>query len=673
MSAPADIGGAPADGTLTEEVALTDTQSLPGLTELRRRPGIRRRLVVAIGLLVALVLLIQAAALFVLGGGYLEEEIEGRALAYAELAADEVCDAYVTYFASGHSKFLELVAEVAGLNGDLHELAIYDIDMNELWRSPAAGGEAPGPPAPLGDAARLERAVRGLDTEAWREGELRGDGRYLVVVPYVEEWGRHQYSVLFRFHYQGLQQALGELFRWVFLLGLFSLGLGLVFAVALSRRSLQPVERLIRGARELARGRLEHRIELHSEDELEILGATLDHMAGLLSRTIGDLEASNTRLDRLNRELQQLDKVKSDLLANVSHELRTPLTAIGGYTEALHAGLLGELQPAQRNALAVVERNIVRLRGMIDQLLSFSRIESGRLEVDLKAFDLEPAARLVVEAVRAALGRGHELRFAAPPELPEVYGDPGRIAQVLENLLTNAVKFSPPGSLVELHLALVPSGVEVSVEDHGIGIPVEAQEKIFDRFFQVDASSKRQFGGMGLGLAIVKEILDLHHSRIAVESRPGEGATFRFVLPVALERTTLVPTAEAPRVVFVDDDAAFVQRASAALAAVGMMVQAAATAEQGLKLIEKLRPDLVVLDRLLPDGDGFDLLRQLRENPRLAGVPVVFCTVRKERRLGLRLGAADFWIKPVDSPTLVARVEALLAGRPGLYAADDKS
>jgi signal transduction histidine kinase/ActR/RegA family two-component response regulator len=649
------------------------TQSVPGLERLRRRPGIRRRFVVAIGLLVALVLLAQAAALYLIGSRYLVEEIENRARAYGELAAEPICDAYVTYFASGQSKFQQLVLDVANLNPDLDQLAIYDIDMNELWHS--AGHERreatppeAAPPLTL-DRHRLAQAVRGLETTAWREGERQGDGRFLLVVPYVEEWGRHQYSVLFSFHYGSLQHALARLFLWVFLIGLFSLLLGLFFAGMLSRQSLRPVEQLIRGARELARGKLEHRIDLHSGDELEALGATLDHMAGLLSRTIADLEASNDRLDRMNRELQQLDKVKSDLLANVSHELRTPLTAISGYSEALHAGLLGPLQAAQQDAMAVALRNIARLRGMIDQLLSFSRIESGRLEVDLRAFDLEPAARLVVEAVGAALGRGHRLVFEAPEDLPEVYGDPGKISQVLENLLTNAVKFSPPGSRVELSLRQAGQGIEVAVSDHGIGIAAEVQPKIFDRFYQVDASSKRQFGGMGLGLAIVKEILDLHHSKIEVESRPGEGATFRFSLPIAAEKTSFVPTASAPRIVWVDDDAAFVQRASAVLAREGCFVQTAATAEQGLRLIQKLRPDLVVLDRILPDGDGFDLIPKLKEDRRLAAVKVVFCTVRKERNLGLRLGAADYWTKPLDNESLVDKVKALLPGRLGLAVA----
>lgn len=642
------------------------------LAALQQRPGIRRRFIVAISLLIALVITAQAAVSVLFGFRNLERSIETRAKSYATLAVEPVCNAYLKYHQSGHSKFQELVAEVMDLNPDLEELAILDIEQQVLWHSSGLDKPTltrPGHPAPgltsellrpgSVNAPQMVDAVRGLELVAWRQGEVGPNRHFVVVAPYVEEWGRHQYSVVFYFGYEGLRQAMAEMGWQLLLLGLFGLTLGVACAVVLSAQSLRPVERLIRGAQELARGHLGHRINLSSGDELEVLGATVDQMAALLERTIADLETSNSRLNTMNQELQELDKVKSDLLANVSHELRTPLTAISGYVEALHAGLLGELGPGQKDVLAVVSRNIARLRGMIDQLLSFSRIESGRFEVEMRSFDLEGVARLVVEGVRAAHGKNHEIRFTCPEDLPEVFGDASRIAQVLENLLTNATKFSPTGTAIDLRLRVVGDGVEAMVRDRGIGISPELHDKIFDRFYQVDASSKRHFGGMGLGLAIVREILELHHSRIHVDSQPGQGASFRFILPIAAERTGFVPTATAPRIVFVDDDAAYVQRANSLLSEAGYVVHAAATAEQGMALIRRTRPDLVVLDRLLPDSDGFDLLKQLKEDPKTAKIPVVLCTVRKERSLGLRLGAADFWTKPLDGATLLERVKAL--------------
>jgi signal transduction histidine kinase/CheY-like chemotaxis protein len=656
-----DLTDRPDPSALDASSASISRTSLSTLAAFHRRPGIRRRFIVAISLLVALVLAAQAAVVLLFGYQDLQRTIEQRAAAYATLAVEPISDAFVKYHESGHSKFQELVASVIDLNPDVDELAIYDIDQKVLWHSSRLDGDAQRRPRLLLESpdGRLPDAVRGLELRSWHEGGAGPQRHFVVVAPYVEEWGRHQYSVVFRFGYASLRAAIFEMGWRVLLLGLFGLALGVACAVVLSRQSLRPVERLIRGAQELARGHLGHRIELRSGDELEVLGATVDQMAALLEKTIADLETSNRRLATMNQELQELDKVKSDLLANVSHELRTPLTAISGYVEALHAGLLGALGPGQKEVLAVVGRNVGRLRGMIDQLLSYSRIESGRLQVEMRSFDLEAAARLVVEAVRAAHGRQHEVKIEPHEDLPEVYGDASRISQVIENLLTNAVKFSPPGSTVDLRLRVVGDGVEVRVRDRGIGIAPEVHDKIFDRFYQVDATSKRHFGGMGLGLAIVREILELHNSRIVVESRPGEGASFRFALPIAAERTGLVPTATAPRVVFVDDDAVFVQRASTLLGEAGYVVHGAATAEQGLALIYRLRPDLVVLDRLLPDCDGFDLLKQLKDDAKTRALPIVLCTVRKEKALGLRLGAADFWTKPIDGATLVERVKAL--------------
>ena len=247
----------------------------------------------------------------------------------------------------------------------------------------------------------------------------------------------------------------------------------------------------------------------------------------------------------MNLDLQQMDRMKSDLLANVSHELRTPLTAIQGYTEAMDEGLLGEVTAQQRDAFKVVQRNSRRLMGMIDQLLAFSRLdapdalganEAGGARLDRAAFDLAEVAAQVVGSVRAGNGAARDLRLELPPGedgLPPVCGDPGRIAEVLENLVTNAVKFTPAGGEIRVRLGRCGEEAEVAVADRGIGIPAAARARIFERFYQVDTSSTRAYGGMGLGLAIVREILAAHGREIQVESEEGKGTTFRFTLPLA--------------------------------------------------------------------------------------------------------------------------------------------
>jgi signal transduction histidine kinase/ActR/RegA family two-component response regulator len=654
--------------------------------------GLRRRFVLAISLLVALVLVAQAAVLALFGSRHLRREIEARAVSYATLAVGPACDAYQTYYRSGFSKFRELVLELVGLNPDLEELAIYDVEGRLLFRSgdlalDAGGRDGPGRVgaggAPSGRdettaaaGERLLAALRGLERQAWTDGG-GGERRYLVVVPRVEEWGRHRYSVAFRFSYGGLGRATWGIAWRIGGLALLALAVGVAIAYLLSAQSLVPVARLTHGARRLAEGDLRHRIALKTGDEFEVLGATFDHMAVRLASTIEDLEASNERLNRLNEELRQLDRLKSDLLANVSHELRTPLTAIGGYVEAMREGMLGDIGDLQRRSLEVVERNIRRLQSMIDQLLSYSRVVDRGLEIELAPIDLGAVAEQVVEAVSAAQVGELEVRFECPPDLAEVYGDAERLGQVIENLLTNAVKFSPEGGRIDLSLRPVADGVELAVTDRGIGIPEELQEKIFDRFYQVDSSSRRHFGGIGLGLAIVREILDLHHSTIRVESQPGAGSTFRFTLPLAAERSVRLRVGEpgedggrpaagdGTRVTIIDDDAGFVHQLAVHLSGRGFAVDTAATVEQGFATVRRVRPDVVMLDRLLPDGDGFDLLTRLKRLEATREIPVILATVRPEKALGMRLGAAAYLKKPLDLGTLEKTLAEVLA------AADD--
>jgi signal transduction histidine kinase len=521
---------------------------------IARARGLRVRFVLAIAALVALVLVANGLVLALASRPHLREDVEGRAQAYARLSAGPICNAYETYYASGYSKFRELLQETMRLEPDLVRLALYDtggrlqFDSRELddelaepGRRPAAAAAGAGTGA--GEGAALLQAVKGMSLAAWG-AEEGGRPVYVVAAPYVEEWGRHRYSVVFWMGYDSLGRAAKAAIWRIAWLSAGSLALGVLIAIGLAAQSVGPIEALTRGAQDLADGRLDRRIELPTGDEFGALAGTFNQMAEKLARTISDLEASNRALGQMNLDLQQLDRMKSDLLANVSHELRTPLTAIQGYTEAMEEGLLGAVSEEQREAFQVVQRNSRRLQGMIEQLLGFSRLEAGLGRLEVTAFDLGEVAAQVVSSVRAGHGPELDLRLEAPAGLPAVRGDAGRIAQVIENLVTNAVKFTPAGG--EIRVRLRRRGdeeVEVAVADSGIGIPAAAQPKIFDRFYQADGSSTRRYGGMGLGLAIVREILDAHGREIRVESEEGRGTTFRFSLPCAAATAAAVGTA----------------------------------------------------------------------------------------------------------------------------------
>jgi signal transduction histidine kinase len=261
----------------------------------------------------------------------------------------------------------------------------------------------------------------------------------------------------------------------------------------------------------------------------------LESQVGELHESRASLSERNVALERINTELRSLDEMKSNLLANVSHELHTPLVSIKGYTEMILKRKLGPLTPEQERGLQVALKNIDRLIELIDNLLSFARIETGETKLAVEDVALW---QLVDEAVDLIGERARRRNIAITTQYESddlmVRGDRVKLGQVFTNLLTNAVKFNRDGGRITLSARPIAGGfVEIEVSDSGIGIPPEEQEKIFERFYQVEAGPRRRYEGTGIGLAIVRDILRLHGGGIRVESVAGEGATFVFTLPMA--------------------------------------------------------------------------------------------------------------------------------------------
>src|SRR5262249_8355992 len=265
------------------------------------------------------------------------------------------------------------------------------------------------------------------------------------------------------------------------------------------------------GPKGIAGGQFDRRLSTRSNDEIQILAETFNHMTERLKENVEQLEESNKKLAMVNEELKELDRMKSDLLANVSHELRTPLTAIKGYTDYIKEGKLGTITEKQEKGLLVVQRNLDRLSKSINALLDFSRMDVGRIVLNIQPFSLPQLVEQIVTTLRSELEKKH-LTFATEidPELPQVIADREKVSQVLENLVINAMKFTPDGGRIAIGASRPPGhgrrAVEIGVSDSGIGIPREQLGKIFPRFHQVDGSTTRRFGGVGLGLAIVKSI-----------------------------------------------------------------------------------------------------------------------------------------------------------------------
>ncbi len=371
-------------------------------------------------------------------------------------------------------------------------------------------------------------------------------------------------------------------------------------------------------------------------------------------------------LARKTGELEIASRHKSEFLASMSHELRTPLTAVIGFSEVLLDRLFGELNARQERYLEDIRRSGRHLLELLNDILDISKVEAGKMELELADTSVSAALEHGVAMVRErASNRGLSLNVEVDPDVVEVVADPLRLKQVVLNLLSNAVKFTPPGGRVEVRARRVADEVHVTVEDTGIGISEEDQERIFESFDQGRGGLSRSAEGTGLGLTLSKRIVELHGGRLWVESRLGEGSTFIFSLPAATGATVVSPgrslvEAQVPvsagtrTILVVEDDRHSLELMTLYLRGAAFEIRVARDGEEGLELARALQPSAIVLDIMLPRLDGWDLLALLKSDPRTAGIPVVIVSMLDERGRGFALGAADYLVKPVTRNDVVA-------------------
>ena len=401
------------------------------------------------------------------------------------------------------------------------------------------------------------------------------------------------------------------------------------------------------------------------------------------------LEARSQLLAReksAREEAEEANRLKDEFLATVSHELRTPLTAIIGWSNMLRDGKLEESLSAR--AVETIYRNAQSQNQLIADLLDVSRIISGKLRLDVRPISLPPIVEAALDAVRpAAEAKSIRLQSLIDPLAGPISGDADRLQQIIWNLLTNAIKFTPKGGRVQVKLERVNSHVEITVSDSGLGISPEFLPYVFDRFRQADAATTRVHGGLGLGLSIVRQLTELHGGTARVESEgEGKGATFVISLPFIAVKSAQVeperihptagdniaaldclPSLAGVRVLIVDDEQDTRELLRAVLEKCGSEVTTAASASEALDVIERVRPDVLVSDLGMPGEDGYSLIAKVRALPAERGgrTPAAALTAyaRVEDRLRvLRSGFQIHLPKPVE-PVELATVVANLAGR----------
>src|SRR5262245_42991852 len=379
------------------------------------------------------------------------------------------------------------------------------------------------------------------------------------------------------------------------------------------------------------------------------------------------------------REAETANRAKDEFLAIVSHELRAPLNVMLGWSRMLRGGQLDEA--AKTHALDTIERNVRLQVQLIDDLLDVSRIVTGNFRLEVRPTELAAVIEAATESVRSA-ANAKSIELTRSLQLIEpILGDPARLQQVVWNLVSNAVKFTPVGGRVTVCLERTDSQVTIVVADTGQGIDETLLPYVFDRFWQAEAGSTRRHGGLGLGLAIVRHLVEAHGGSVAVESAGrDQGATFTVTLPVRMPGPALglpeprpagagraLPRLDGVHVLVVDDEADVRKLLGAVMEQCGAEVATAASAADGLRVFERERPDVIVSDIAMPDADGFDLIHGIRALPVERGgqVPAIALTAYTRRQDAERVLAAGYQMhvgKPVE-PEALARAVARLTGR----------
>ncbi|MGF2615973.1 response regulator [Rossellomorea vietnamensis] len=356
----------------------------------------------------------------------------------------------------------------------------------------------------------------------------------------------------------------------------------------------------------------------------------------------------------------EADQMKNELVSTVSHELRTPLASVLGYTELL---INRELRPErQKKYLNTIYQEAARLTALINDFLDVQRMESGKQTYDKKYESLTPILKKVIEGLRINT-KLHDIQFVSESEDDFVLGDRDKLLQVFQNLIQNAVKYSPDGGNIMIKLKTISNDLHVSVRDEGLGVPEDAIPALFTKFFRVDNSDRRKIGGTGLGLAIAKEIIKAHDGDITLDTELGKGSTFSVILPkvtgiTLTDSATYFSEADGKRVVVVEDDQQLASLLSNELTESGFIIKTFFKGEAALKFISDNPPDAIVLDIMLSmsDMDGLDILQAVKADPKLNGIPVFVSTALDEREKVMALGAEGFLVKPYSPSKLSTMV-----------------
>jgi signal transduction histidine kinase/DNA-binding response OmpR family regulator len=470
--------------------------------------------------------------------------------------------------------------------------------------------------------------------------------------------------------------------RMTILLTLVALVLATIISIFTSKWIIQPILGLNKAAKKLSNGDWDQSLHLPVDrsDELGELANSFKSMAK-------QLKGSFQTLENQNAELQRLDKLKNEFLANTSHELRTPLNGIINIADSLIDGTTGSLPQPTYNNLRMIVFSGRRLANLVNNILDFSKLRLMNLDLQREAVDIREIVEVVFTLSKPLIGK-KDLQFVnnINNSLPLALADENRMQQILHNLVSNAVKFTESGR-IEISAEVRDDCLAISVFDTGIGIPENKYDSIFESFEQADGSTARIYGGTGLGLAVTKKLVELHGGDICVASEVGVGSRFTFTLPIAdeaydlldespLSRKSLVFQEHLPdftlqfsqsasygdfKILIIEDEPVNIQVLINHLRLQNYAISQASNGKEALAEIEKgYKPDLILLDVMMPKMTGYEVCIRLREQFPVNELPILILTAKNQVSdlvEGLQSGANDYLTKPISKHELMARIQ----------------
>ncbi|MBI3159919.1 MAG: response regulator [Chloroflexi bacterium] len=517
-----------------------------------------------------------------------------------------------------------------------------------------------------------------------------GGAQYRLLAQVLTLDGAEQGVVLVAQPTEDLLRVLSDIQGLLLVFAVVVAGTSLVFGLGVLNNFSRPMAELVEATRRVSQGDFNYRlVRLHNfmRDEIIELGENFNTMTEHLHRLYTGLEERvRERTAELEVALSDLavardqaldaSRAKSTFLANMSHELRTPLNAIIGYSEML-------LEDSQVSGYKEMESDLDRilvssrhLLQLINDVLDLSKIEAGKMDIFLESFDLRTVVSDTADTVQTLMAKNeNDFRINMAGQLGEMLSDATKVRQILLNLLSNSAKFTQNG---QIHLDVRRDKVDerdwltFRVKDTGIGMTPDQLSNLFQAFQQGDSSTTRHYGGTGLGLAICRHYCRMLGGDILVESEKGVGSVFTVKLPATMEQVTAVPgdalarpedarlaAAESAKdangrctVLVIDDDPSARDLMARFLEKENLRVVTAENGRSGLEMAGQLKPDVITLDVVMPDLDGWAVLSTLKTNPELKDIPVIMVTMLGDRSTGYMLGAADYLIKPIDREQL---------------------